>query len=217
LPRGRRHGQVKQSMPPNPIALSEEDRRLLGGWAADCAQRALTLFEAKTPYDICPREAIEGIRTFVNGGKRTARLRSLAWAALAAAREVGDPSAAADARTASLAAATAYMHVLATPYQAKHALGPVVYAALAYDLTIGDGSNLGDREIRWAINYAPPKLHDIVRWMPSHAPGRTRLSALLPARHWPSQLNNAIRQYAENPTWLCSRPDKTVIASLTKI
>jgi hypothetical protein len=178
LPHERRHGEVTQSMPSNSIALSDEDRRLLGGWAADCAERALTLFEAKAPSDARPREAIEGIRTFAQGGKRTARLRSLAWAALAAAREVGDPSAAAAARAASLAAATAYMHALATPHQVKHALGPVVYAALACDLTIDDSSNLGNREIRWAINHAPPTVHDIVRRMPSHHLGRTRLSAL---------------------------------------
>jgi hypothetical protein len=68
LPHERRHGEVTQSMPSNSIALSDEDRRLLGGWAADCAERALTLFEGKAPSDARPREAIEGIRTFAQGG-----------------------------------------------------------------------------------------------------------------------------------------------------
>jgi len=79
------------------MTLSEEDRRFVGLWAADCAERVLPLFEAKAPSDTRPREAIEGIRAYARGGKRTAQLRSLAWAAHAAAREVGDPVATAAA------------------------------------------------------------------------------------------------------------------------
>jgi hypothetical protein len=44
------------------MTLSDEERRLLGLWAADCAERALPLFEGKAPSDTRPREAIEGIR-----------------------------------------------------------------------------------------------------------------------------------------------------------
>src|SRR5262245_10357010 len=133
------------------MILSEDDRRLIGAWAADCAERVVPLFEAKVPTDSRPREAIEGIRTFAAGGKRTAQLRALAWAAHAAAREVGDPVATAAARAASLAAATAYMHPLATPHQVKHALGPAVYAARARELAAGDPA-AGDDEIRWALD-----------------------------------------------------------------
>jgi len=49
------------------MTLSEEDRRLIGLWAADCAERVLPLFEAKAPSDTRPREAIEGIRAFALG------------------------------------------------------------------------------------------------------------------------------------------------------
>ena len=90
---------------PISMTLSDEERRLLGLWAADCAERVLPLFEAKASSDTRPREAIEGIRVFAHGGKRTARLRSLAWAAYAAAREAGDPVATAAARAAGRAAA----------------------------------------------------------------------------------------------------------------
>jgi hypothetical protein len=91
--------------------LSDQDRRLVAHWAADCAERVLALFEAKAPADTRPRDAIEGARAFALDGKRTAHLRSLAWAALAAARDVGDPVAAAAARAACCAAATPYtMH-----------------------------------------------------------------------------------------------------------
>jgi hypothetical protein len=53
---------------PGGMTLSEEDRRLVGLWAADCAERALPLFEVKAPSDTRPREAIEGIQAFARGG-----------------------------------------------------------------------------------------------------------------------------------------------------
>src|SRR5262249_25678957 len=160
------------------MTLSDEDRRLVGFWAADCAERVLPLFEAKAPSDTRPREAIEGIRAFARGGKRTAQLRSLAWAAHAAAREVGDPVATAAARAASLAAATAYMHALATPHQAKHALGPAVYGARARELAAADVPTVGDEESRWAIAHASPAVREVVQRMPVRGPGRSRLDVL---------------------------------------
>ncbi|MCX6356206.1 MAG: hypothetical protein NTZ78_15100 [Candidatus Aureabacteria bacterium] len=165
-------------MKPEQITLSEEDRRLVGRWAADCAERVLTLFEAKAPSDTRPREAIEGIRVFSRGGKRTARLRSLALAALAAAREVDEPAATAAARAAGLAASIAYMHALACPHQAKHALGPAVYGARARELSAVDDPRVGDQEIRWAIKHASPAVREVVRRFPIQVLGRTRLSAL---------------------------------------
>jgi len=164
---------------PSSMTLSDEERRLLGLWAADCAERVLPLFEAKAPSDTRPREAIEGIRAFAHGGKRTAQLRSLAWAAHTAAREIGGPVATAAARSASLAAATAYMHALATPHQAKHALGPAAYAALAQELAAVDDPSVGDEEIRWAIEHASPAVREVVRRMPARGSGRSRLDALL--------------------------------------
>src|SRR5690349_21174672 len=145
---------------PGGMILCEQDRRLIGLWAADCAERALPVFEAKAPSDTRPREAIEGIRVFAHGGKRTARLRSLAWAAYAAAREVGDPAATAAARAAGLAAATAYTHTLVTPHQTKHILGPAVYGALARELAEVGGPSVGDEEIRWAIEHASPEVRE---------------------------------------------------------
>ena len=161
------------------ITLTEEDRRLVGVWAADCAERVLPLFEAKAPSDTRPREAIEGIRAFARGGKRTAQLRSHAWAAYAAAREVGDPVAAAAARAAGLAAATAYMHARVTLDQAKHALGPAAYGARARELAADDDPSVGDEEIQWAIEYASPTVREVMRRMPVRGLGRGRLDALL--------------------------------------
>jgi hypothetical protein len=160
------------------MTLSEEDLRLVGLWAADCAERVLPLFEAKAPTDTRPREAIEGIRAFARGGKRTARLRSLALAALAAAREVGDPVATAAARAAGLAASAAYMHPLETLDQAKHGLGPAVYGARAREFATADDPGVGDEEIRWAIEHASPAVREVVRRYPVRGPGRSRLDSL---------------------------------------
>jgi hypothetical protein len=160
------------------MTLSEDDRRLLGFWAADCAERVLPVFEAKTPSDTRPREAIEGIRAFARGGKRTARLRSLVWAAYAAARDVGDPVATAAARAAGLAAATAYTHASVTPHQERHVLGTAVYAAPARELVAGDDPSAGDEEIRCAIQHASPAVREVAKRLAVRGAGRGRLDAL---------------------------------------
>ncbi|MFJ7593505.1 putative immunity protein [Streptomyces sp. NPDC097617] len=174
------------------VTISEEDRRQLGRWAADCVERALPLFEAKAPSDPRPREAIEGIRTFAGEGKRTAKLRSVAWAANAAARDVEDPAATAAARAACHAAATPYIHPLATPHQSKHVLGPAVYAALARELATGNDTVVGDEEIGWAVEHAPPAVRELLRRMPARSPGRSRLDTLYytldaALRHYPGR------------------------------
>jgi hypothetical protein len=163
---------------PDGITLSDEDRRVVAHWAADCAERVLPLFEAKAPLDTRPRDAIEGARAFTCDGKRTAHLRSLAWAAHAAAREVGEPVATAAARAAGLAVATPYTHALATPHQSKHVLGPAVYQAQARELAADNDPGVGDEEIRWVIEHALPIVREVVRRFPGRSPGRTRLATL---------------------------------------
>ena len=69
-----------------PLTLSEEDRRVLAPWAADCAERVLPLFEAHAPGDDRPRRALEGARAFARGELRIGPARALAVAAHAAAR-----------------------------------------------------------------------------------------------------------------------------------
>src|SRR5512143_3896934 len=128
------------------FSLSLESLRALGSWAADCAERALSIYEGQTGSDSRPRAAIEGIRVFAGGGRRTAQLRSLSLAALAAAREAGDPAAAAAARAAALAASSAYTHPLVDVQQTKHILGPAAYAALALELSNAGDPNAGDGE-----------------------------------------------------------------------
>ena len=159
--------------------LSLESLRAIGGWAADCAERALSVYENHPESDSRPRAAIEGIREFAGGGKRTARLRSLAIEAHAAARDIGDPAAAAAARAAGLAAASAYTHPLADVHQTKHIVGPAAYAALALELADDPEPDVADREIRWAIEHAPAEAREVLLQMPARQAGKSRLESIL--------------------------------------
>ena len=135
--------------------LRLESLRALGSWAADCAERALPVYENYARSDSRPRSAIEGIRVFAGGGKRTAQLRSLALSAFSAARQADDPAATAAARAAGLAASSAYTHALADVQQTKHIVGPAAYAALALELNQGGDHSIGDHEVVWAIRTRP--------------------------------------------------------------
>ena len=163
----------------NYFTLGLEALRAIGSWAADCAERALPVYETRADSDSRPRAAIDGIRVFAGGGKRTAWLRTLALAALSAAREIGDPAAAAAARAACLAASSAYTHPLADVQQTKHIVGPAAYAALALELDQAGDPNIGDGEVRWAIEHAPPEVREVLHQMPARQPGNSRLDTLL--------------------------------------
>lgn len=163
------------------FALSLAELRAIGGWAADCAERALGVYERGAGADGRPRAAIEGIREFAGGGKRAARLRVLACAAAAAAREAGDPAAVAAARAAGHAAASAYTHPLADVQQTKHILGPAAYAALARELAGGGDARIGDGEVRRAIAQAPAEVRRVLRRVPARTAGSSRLATLLHA------------------------------------
>jgi len=116
---------------------------------------------------------------FAGGEKRTAQLRSLALAAYSAARDAGNPAAAAAARAAGLAASSAYTHPLADVQQTKHIVGPAAYAALALELDHGGDPNIGEGEVRWAIEHAPPEVREVLQQMPAREIGRTRLENIM--------------------------------------
>lgn len=161
------------------FTLSMDSLRAIGGWAAKCAERALPLYELRADSDTRPRAAVEGIREFADGGRRTAWLRTLAVDAHAAAREVGDPAAAAAARAAGSAAASAYTHPLADVHQTKHVVGPAAYAALALEFDGGGDPSAGAAEIRWAIEHAPPEAREVLLQMPARPAGKSRLDTIL--------------------------------------
>ena len=85
---------------PGALTLTEDDRRVLAVWAADCAERTLALFEVHAPDDPRPRAAIDGARAFARGELRIGVLLSLAAQAHAAARAMEHPAASAAARAA---------------------------------------------------------------------------------------------------------------------
>jgi hypothetical protein len=116
---------------------------------------------------------------FAGGGKRTAQLRSLALAAFSAARDAGNPAAAAAARAAGLAASSAYTHPLADVQQTKHIVGPAAYAALALELNQGGDHSIGDNEVIWAIEHVTPEVRAILLQMPAREIGRTRLENIM--------------------------------------
>jgi hypothetical protein len=163
----------------NYFTLSLESLRAIGGWAADCAERALSVYETHADSDTRPRAAIEGIREFAAGDKRTARLRILAVGANAAARDVGDGAAAAAARAAGAAAASAYTHPLADVHQTKHIVGSAAYAALALELDHAGDPTIGDGEVRWAIEHAPAEVREVLLQMPARQAGKSRLDTIL--------------------------------------
>lgn len=158
------------------IELAEDELRGIALWSAECAEHVLPLFEVKVPGDSRPREAIVGARAFAHGGPRTAQLRMLAWGANAAAREAGDPVAAAAARAALLAAGAAYTHPLVSAHQVRHVVGAAAYAVQARELA--DGSAAGEAELAWAIERAPEAARAVVRRMMQPAPGKGRLVTL---------------------------------------
>ena len=161
------------------FSLNLESLRALGTWAAGCAERALPVYEKRAGADSRPRDAIEGIRAFAAGGRRTARLRKLALSAFAAARGAENSAAAAAARAAGLAASSAYTHPLADVHQTKHIVGPAGYAALALELDHGGDSSVADEEIRWAIKHVTPAVREILLQMPARQPGKSRLDRML--------------------------------------
>lgn len=159
------------------IPLALEELRQLGLWTADCAEYALPIFEAAAPGDRRARDAIEAVREFGAGGKRTKAIRTAAWAALKAAGELTDPAAEAAARAAVGTAGSAYLHPFAAATQVKHIVGSAQYAAYAQELATGDPA-AADAAIRWAIDRVPNSVREVIARYPDGTPGRSRLGEL---------------------------------------
>jgi hypothetical protein len=103
--RRRLRGEWKNSGVGSPQTLSDPDRRIVAGWAADCAERVLGLFEAEAPRDVRPRDAIARTRAFARGELAVAGEIRRRFIGGAAARGVTAPAAVAAARAAGQAAA----------------------------------------------------------------------------------------------------------------
>jgi hypothetical protein len=127
----------------SPQTLSEADRRILAGWAADCAERVLGLFEAQAPGDSRPRDSIARTRAFSRGELGVAEEIGRRFVGGAAARELGVPAAVAAARAAGQAASI--------PHMGAHALGAAAYAAKAVGLAAPDRPSAVSEEVGWQL------------------------------------------------------------------
>lgn len=168
----------------SPQALSQPGRRVVAGWAADCAERVLGLFEAAAPDDRRPRAAIERCRAFGLDQIGAGEARSLGGEALAAAREVDGPAATAAARAAAQAAAVAHM--------GAHALGAAAYAAQAVALSRPDRPDAVAEEISWQLGQLSPAARALLRGLPPV--GENRAGPLGPGLLSSGMLGEVIRQ-----------------------
>ena len=174
-----------------------EELQSLGKWAADCAERALTIYENIENEDSRPRNAINGIRDFSKCGKRTNHLRKLALEAYRASLETKDMAASAAAQSASLAASSAYTHPFKDINQSKHILGAAVYSAFAIEQYKKSGQNIGDREIELAIGNATFEIAGLLNKMPAHEVGTKRIDQLFYALD--SGIRNRFKNGSDNP------------------
>ncbi|GAA4479598.1 putative immunity protein [Microbacterium panaciterrae] len=144
----------------SPQALNDRDRRLVAGWAADCAERVLGLFEAEAPADDRPRDAIARARAYSRGELSAAEEIRRRFVAGRAASAVGAPAAIAAARSAAQASGVAHV--------GAHALGAAAYAAEAAGLAAeGDeGDAATEREIRWQVARMTPEVRSALALLP---------------------------------------------------
>jgi hypothetical protein len=105
--------------------VKNTDQKTLAAWAVDCVERVMSYFEDPYPQDHRPRNALETLQTWiVTGVFQMETIRRASLTSHAAAREVGEDSAArSTARAAGQAVATAHVPL--------HALGAANYALQA--------------------------------------------------------------------------------------
>lgn len=130
----------------------------MAGWAADCAERVLSVFEAEAATDDRPRDAIERARAFSRGELPTAGEIRRRFVAGRAAHSATSPAGAAAARAAAQAAAVAHM--------GAHALGAAAYAAKAAGLASPDAAVSAADELEWQLQQISPRIAAALRRLP---------------------------------------------------
>ncbi|MET7622390.1 putative immunity protein [Streptomyces sp. NPDC005408] len=161
------------------IELSEHELREIAGYAADCARRALSIFEQSPPADTRPRDAIDAAYAFAGGGRRTNALRQSGWAAYKAAQGADSPAAVDAARAASHAAGAAFLHPLASAHQVKHILGAAAHAARAEELASGEDPCVAAGTLEWARHHAPTAVTAVLGRLPDAPPGGGRVGEFI--------------------------------------
>jgi hypothetical protein len=135
--------------------LQDDDHRLLGVWAADCAEHVLHHFEQARPKDGRPRRAINLGRAWARGEITWQEARTAAGHANAAARDLSGA-----ARHAAYAAGQA----AAVGHVAAHELGAAAYAVRAARAAApgDDGLEAGRLEFQWQRAQLPHEIRDLV-------------------------------------------------------
>ena len=129
--------------------VKKTDQKTLAIWAVDCVERVMPYFEEKCPEDPRPRKAIETLRKWIRTGIfKMADVRKAALEAHAAAREVGEDTA---ARSAARAAGQA----VATAHVPTHSIGAANYALQAIHRTASssDASAAIAKERDWQYKH----------------------------------------------------------------
>ena len=140
----------------SPQTLNEEDRRLVAGWAADCAERVLHLFEAEAPGDDRARDGIERARAFARGEVDAASQIRRRFVAGRASQAASSPAGKAAAWAAGQASGVAHM--------GAHALGAAAYAAKAAALAGPDVG--GPDELAWQLAQMSVPVETALRKLP---------------------------------------------------
>jgi hypothetical protein len=135
--------------------LTDSDHRLLGLWAAACAEHVLHLFECVQPSDARPRLAIEHIRAWARGEIRMSESRAAGGHAMAAAR---------DLRGAARHAAYAAGQAAVVAHVAAHELGAAAYAIKAARAAApgAEADIAGRLECRWQREQLPDAIRELV-------------------------------------------------------
>ena len=142
----------------SPQTLSEEERRLVAHWAADCAERVLAMFEAVAPGDERPRRAIERARGFASGDLDTATQIRRRFVGAVPADDLVTPVARAAARAAG--------QVLGVCHMGAHALSAAGYAVVAASLNAPDQPTTAHDEIQWQLAHMTTEVRDALRKLP---------------------------------------------------
>lgn len=135
--------------------LTDADHRLLGLWAAACAEHVLPLFEAVRPVDVRPRSAIEQVRAWTRLEIGMMEARAAGGHAMAAAR---------DLQGAARWAASAAGQAAVVAHVAAHELGAAAYAIRAARAAApaGEEEPAGRRECRWQRDRLPEAIRALV-------------------------------------------------------
>jgi hypothetical protein len=134
--------------------ISGEQHTILALWAGACANRVLQYFESEQREDKRPRDAIELLFAWTQGGVTMQAVRTAAFASHAAARNAVTPAAVAAARAAGQAAGTAHV-----PEHALHAASYALKAVLS-----SSGTSAAKAEREWQQHHLPEPYKSI--WLP---------------------------------------------------